>query len=214
MKFYCILLLCWGLALPPAWSWQWVTLKYRSGDWYNSRQGVETLLREISLRTTVEVQTDILELDLEDIRIFEQPFLFLNGHVPLSMGAREKENFRRYVQSGGFVFINDDYGMDESVRTLLSEIFPGQPLTALPFDHELYHCFYSFPQGLPKIHEHDGGAPRGLGIFVNGRLSVYYSANTDIADGWDPPAVHNDPPEIREKALRMGVNIIVYALSH
>lgn len=120
----------------------------------------------------------------------------------------------RYFERGGFLWADDNYGMDRHLRAQLDRVLPGSPLVELPFDHEIYHSFYEFPEGLPKIHEHDGGPPHGYGVYLNGRMVVFYSFNTDIGDGLEDGEVHNDPPEKREAALRMGINIAVYALSH
>ncbi len=211
-----LVLLGLGLFLQPVrlQAFQWVTIQYRSGDWYNSRQGVELFLKQLQSRTTINVEQNIKELPLDDERLFEYAFIFINGHVPIVINDREKEFLRRFIQNGGFVFINDDYGIDESVRKIIAEVFPGMPLKEIPFTHPIYHCFYQFPQGIPKIHEHDGGRPQALGLFQGDRLVLFYAFNTDIADGWDPPSVHNDPDAIRESAIRMGINIVVYALSH
>ncbi len=210
-----VVLFCLLLFLPlSGFSFQWVIVQYKSGDWYNARPSVMNLLKELEKRTTIEVDHKIPELSLEDERIFEYSFLFLNGHVPVVMNSKEKDFLRRYILNGGFLFINDDYGIDKSVREILSEVFPDYPLQDIPYNHPIYHSLYDFPAGLPKIHEHDGGAPRGMGIVINSRVCVFYAFNADIADGWDDESVHNDPMEKREQALRMGINIVIYALSH
>ncbi len=196
------------------WAFDWVIVKYRVGDWYNARDGVKNFLAELAKRTTVEVDPEPLELSLDDARIFEHQFLFLNGHVPVELNAVERANLRKFILNGGFLFANDDYGMDESFRRLVKEVFPDYPFEQVAFDHPVYHCFYNFSEGLPKIHEHDGKPPEGWGLFVDGRLAVYYDFSSDIADGWDYPEVHQDPQEKREAAFRMGVNIVVYALTH
>lgn len=195
------------------WAFDWVIVKYRAGDWYNARAGVGNFLLELKSRTTIEVDTTPVELSLDDERIFERQFLFLNGHVPVDLNTRERQNLRKFILNGGFVFANDDYGMDESFRRVVKEVFPEYPFEQVAFEHEIYHCFYDFPNGLPKIHEHDAKPPEGWGLFIDGRLAIYYAYSSDIADGWDYPEVHHDPAAVRESAFRMGVNIVVYALS-
>lgn len=190
-----------------------VIVQYTGGDWYNARAGVGVFLTELSARTTIDTEKKAVELPLSDTAIFGHPFLFINGHAPLLLNDRERHHLRQYILAGGFVFVNDDYGLDESFRKLCGEVFPEYPLTEVPWDHGIYSCFYRFDKGLPKIHEHDGGAPKGYGLFINGRLALYYAFNTDIADGWDPPGTHDDPPQVRESAVRMGINIVVWALT-
>ncbi len=208
-----IFLLFFFLAIP-LFSFDIVLMKYPRGDHYNSRKGVKLFLEEVKRRTSIEVNEKIFELSLDEVEIFEHYFLILNGHIPVDLSETEKKNLRLFLENGGFLFANDDYGMDKSFRKLMKEIFPDKTLTKIPFSHPIYNCFYSFPRGIPKIHEHDGGAPEGLGIFLGERLAVFYAFNTDIIDGWDPPEVHNDPPEKREEAIRMGVNIVIYSLQN
>ncbi len=194
-------------------SFDFVILKYKSGDYYNARAGVGNFLIELKKRTTIDVNETPIELSLEDENLFNYYFLFLNGHVPIQFSEKEKLLLRRFVLNGGFLFANDDYGMDESFRKVIKEVFPDYNLIEIDFNHPVYHIFYNFNQGLPKIHEHYEGAPRAYGIFINGRLAVFYDYNSDIADGWDSPEVHNDPPEKREAAFKMGINIVIYSLS-
>ncbi len=193
---------------------EFVILKYKGGDYYNARAGVENFLGELRKRTTVETSPKPPELSLDDEAVFRRVFLFLNGHLPVSFSPAERANLRKFIEGGGFLFANDDYGMDESFRREMRDIFPEYPLREIPFDHAVYRILYSFPQGIPKVHEHDGGRARAYGIFIRGRLAVFYAFNTDIADGWDFAEVHNNPQETREAAIRMGVNIVLYALSH
>jgi hypothetical protein len=129
--------------------------------------------------------------------------------------AREAERLRRYLDGGGFLYVNDDYGLDESIRRELAKVFPDQDLVPLPASHPVYHVHFDFPDGLPKIHEHDAKPAQGFGLFdESGRLAVFYAYESDLADGWEAAEVHNDPPEVRERALRMGVNLLVYAMTY
>jgi hypothetical protein len=150
----------------------------------------------------------------KDPDLFACPILYMTGHGNVFFNAEETALLRRYLSGGGFLFADDNYGMDASFRREMRKLFPEHPLTELPFTHEICRCFYAFPDGIPKIHKHEGGAPHAFGIFHDGRMVVFYSFNTDLGDGWEDARVHNDPPEKREQAIRMGVNVIVYALTH
>jgi hypothetical protein len=189
-------------------------VKYRGGDWYNNIDSVKNLLRYISERTSIKVDREPKLVSLESKEIFDCDILYISGHVPINFNETEKKNLRDYlINYKGFVFVNDDYGMDESFRKEIKKVFPEYNLEVVPFSHPIYNIFYKFPNGLPKIHEHDGGPPEGLGIFIEGELRLFYSYNTDIGDGWDSPEVHNDPENVREEAIRMGINIVMYALT-
>lgn len=189
-------------------------VKYRGGDWYNNIDSVKNLLRYISERTSIKVDREPKLVSLESKEIFDCDILYISGHVPINFNETEKKNLRDYlINYKGFVFVNDDYGMDESFRKEIKKVFPEYNLEVVPFSHPIYNIFYKFPNGLPKIHEHDGGPPEGLGIFIDGELRLFYAYNTDIGDGWDSPEVHNDPENVREEAIRMGINIVMYALT-
>jgi hypothetical protein len=189
-------------------------VKYRGGDWYNNIDSVKNLLRYISERTSIKVNREPKLVSLESKEIFDCDILYISGHVPINFNETEKKNLRDYlINYKGFVFVNDDYGMDESFRKEIKKVFPEYSLEVVPFSHPIYNIFYKFPNGLPKIHEHDGGPPEGLGIFIEGELRLFYAYNTDIGDGWDSPEVHNDPENVREEAIRMGINIVMYALT-
>lgn len=190
-------------------------LKYGGGgDWYNDPGELPSLAREAKKRAKISVSEKQKVVTLLDADLYKYPFLFMTGHGNISFSAEEAKALRKYVEAGGFLYADDDYGMDEAFRRELKKSFPGIKWLELPQSFPLYHCFYNFPKGLPKIHEHYPGPPKGYGIFIKGRLAVYYTYNTNISDGWDPPDVHNDPPEIREKAFRMGVNLLVYVLTN
>jgi hypothetical protein len=140
--------------------------------------------------------------------------IYMTGHGRVTFSDEDAGLLRKYLERGGFLWADDNYGMDASFRAEMGKVFPESPLVELPYDHGIYHAFYEFSEGLPKIHEHDGGPPHGYGVFYEGRLVVFYSFNTDIGDGMEDAQVHEDPPEKREAALKMGVNVVVYALSH
>ena len=182
------------------------------GDWYNDRSILPNLMREVEHRTGVDAAEQESIVKLTDAELFQYPFLFMTGHGNVRFDQEEAERLRLYLASGGFLYIDDDYGMDEAVRRELRKVFPDRELIELPFDHPIYHLLYDFPNGLPKIHEHDGKAPQGFGLFHQGRLVLFYTYETNISDGWADPEVHQDPQQIREQAFRMGVNILLYAM--
>jgi hypothetical protein len=137
----------------------------------------------------------------------------MTGHGNISINEAEARNLRNYLDNGGFLYVDDDYGLDEHFRNMIQQVYPNEELVEVPFSHPIYHQLYDFPEGLPKIHKHDGKPPQGFAIFREGRMVVYYTYETNLSDGWANPDVHNDPPEVREKALQMGANILIYALT-
>jgi hypothetical protein len=183
------------------------------GDWYANPSSLPNLLDEISKRSSVRVSSHPAEVRLTDPDLADHPYLYLTGHGNISLSDREVEALREHLLDGGFLHADDNYGLDASLRRELARVFPEQELTEVPSDHPAYHILYPFPAGLPKIHEHDGLPAQGLGIFVEGRLAVYYSYQSDLGDGWEDPSVHGDSPELREQAIRMGVNLFLYALT-
>jgi hypothetical protein len=182
------------------------------GDWYNDRSILPNLMREVKQRTEIETAEQEVIVKLTDAELFQYPFLFMTGHGNVTFDQEEAERLRLYLASGGFLYIDDDYGMDEAIRRELRKVFPDQELVELPFDHPIYHLLYDFPDGLPKIHEHNNKPPQGFGLFHQGRLVLFYTYETNISDGWADPDVHGDPQEIRELAFRMGINILLYAM--
>jgi len=189
-------------------------VKYRGGgDWYNDPSIIPNLCREIRRRTAINVGLEQDVVSLEDrLALFSHPVIFMTGHGNIKLSDREVKNLRDYLTHGGFLYADDDYGMDDAFRREIKKVFPENELVEIPFTHPIYHIHYDFPNGLPKIHEHDGKPPQGFGIFHDGRLVVFYTYETNISDGWADPEVHGDPPEKREEAFRMGINIMVYAL--
>lgn len=188
-------------------------LKYGGGgDWYNDPDAVPNLCRELNERTTIRASEDEAHIGLMDEKLFNHPFLFMTGHGNVVFSDEEVVRLRRFLEGGGFLYADDDYGMDDAFRREMAKVLPGSELVELPQDHGIYRQVYRFPDGVPKTHEHEDGPPRGYGMYVDGRLAVYYTFNTNISDGWT--AAHDDPPEVRETAFRMGVNIVSYALTH
>ncbi len=187
-------------------------LKYSGGgDWYNDPEIIPNLCKELNKRTNISALTDEAQVSLLDEKLYNYPFLFMTGHGNISFSDEEVRRLRGFLERGGFLYADDDYGMDESFRREMKKVFPNAELVELPIDHPIYHSFYHFPQGLPKIHEHYEGPPKGYGIFIGGRMAVFYTYNSNISDGWTDR--YNDPPEKREEAIRMGINIIVYFLT-
>jgi hypothetical protein len=182
------------------------------GDWYANPSSLPNLLQAIGSRTTLPVTPREKVVTLADADLWQVPYLYMTGHGNVHWSDAELATLRRYLQQGGFLHADDNYGMDESIRRELARLFPDRPLVEVPLDHPIYHLIYQFPQGIPKIHEHDGKPAQGFGIFVDGRLVVYYSYQSDLGDGWEDFEVHRDPAEKHEAALRMGVNLFVYAV--
>jgi hypothetical protein len=182
------------------------------GDWYANPSSLPNLLAAIRTRTGIPVAAREATVTPLDPSLPDHPYLYMTGHGNVSFSPAERAALRAYLLGGGFLHADDNYGLDESFRREMREIFPDAELTEIPPSHPIYHVFYDFPEGLPKVHEHDGKAPQGFGIFYGGRLVVLYSYETDLGDGWEDEGVHDDPPEVREQALRMGVNIFLYAL--
>ncbi len=184
------------------------------GDWYSDPSSLTNLLAAINERTNTRAASREVVVEITDAELFEYPYLYMTGHGNVHFTDDDVKILRNYFRAGGFLHADDNYGMDSSFRREIMKIFPDSPLVELPFDHPIYHSFYEFPDGLPKIHEHDGKPPQGFGIFYEDRLAIFYTYECDLGDGWEDPDVHEDPPEKREQALQMGINIVMYALTH
>lgn len=182
------------------------------GDWYWGSSAIPNFLNYVRDNTDFPVDTIERVVKIMDPDLFKYPFLFATGHGAVSFSEEEKERLRQYLSSGGFLFVNDSYGMDEHFKKELTTLFPERQIVELPFDHPIYHSFYDFPNGPPKIHEHDNNPPRAYAVVLNGRVAVYFLVESDIGDGWEDQQVHNDPENKRLEALKMGLNILAYAL--
>jgi len=182
------------------------------GDWYCNPTSLPNWLAQFEARTGLPAarREAVVTLDSEDLHRY--PLLYLSGHGRIALEPRELESLRRYLDAGGFLWADDNYGLDTSFRAMMSELYPGQELEPLGGDHPLYRCYYELP-GLPKIHEHDGDPARGFGLFRGGRLVVLYTWSADIGDGLEDADVHGDPAETREAAMRMAVNVLTWALT-
>ena len=182
------------------------------GDWYANPSSLPNLLKALGERTPMRMTARERVVQLLDDDLWQVPYLYMTGHGNVKWSERELVVLRRYLEQGGFLHVDDNYGMDESIRREIARLFPDRPLVEVPWDHPVYRIVYEFPKGLPKIHEHDGKPAQGFGVFVDGRLVLYYSYQSDLGDGWEDPDVHKDPPEKHEAALRMGVNLFTYAV--
>jgi hypothetical protein len=182
------------------------------GDWYANPTSLPNLLAAIEERTALQTAGRERVIRLTDPELWDVPYLYLTGHGNVAFAERDLVTLRRWLLQGGFLHVDDNYGLDPSWRREVARLFPDRPFVEVPLDHPIYHLVYDFPEGLPKIHEHDGKPAQGFGIFVEGRLILFYSHQTDLGDGWEDPAVHGDPPALREAAIRMGVNLFAYAV--
>jgi hypothetical protein len=183
------------------------------GDWYANPSGLPNLVAAIRERTALPIAPAPARVRLTDATLWSYPFLYMTGHGNVLFSEEEVRLLRRYLQRGGFLHVDDNFGLDESFRREIRRVFPDRELQELPADHPVFHAFYRFPQGLPKIHEHEGKPPQAFGIFERGRLVVFYSYESDLGNGWEDADKYDTPPELREAALRMGVNLFLYALS-
>jgi hypothetical protein len=184
------------------------------GDWYANPSSIPNLLQAIHQRTTIPAATREVAVRLTDPELWDVAYLHATGHGNIHWSDEELKILRKWLEQGGFLHVDDNYGLDESFRREVARLFPDHPLVEVPLDHPIYHLVYDFPHGIPKIHEHDGKPAQGLGIFLKGRLVLYYSYQSDLGDGWEDESVHHDPPEKHEAALRMGVNLLAYAVGY
>jgi hypothetical protein len=183
------------------------------GDWYANPSSLANLLAAIRAQTGLPVADREVTVALDSPRLWEVPYLYMTGHGNVRFSETEVERLRRYLEAGGFLHADDNYGMDESFRREMGRVFPQQPLVEVPLDHPVYGLVHAFPEGLPKVHEHDGEPAQGLGIYLGERLVVFYSYQSDLGDGWEDLAVHDTPPALHDAALRMGVNLFAYAVA-
>ncbi len=191
-------------------------LKYDGGgDWYNDPLEEPTLLDYVKAHTDINVDPNYYYVDIMSDDIFTYSFLFMTGHGNIRFTDEQAARLRKYLDNGGFLYADDDYGMDGPFRREIKKVFPDSRLVELPFSYGLYDCVYDFPNGPPKIQDwEDGKTPQAFGLFIGKRLAVYYTTECNPSDGWDPPEVHGDPENKRVEALEFGTNIIYWALTH
>ena len=189
-------------------------LKYSGGaDWYNDPSAEVNLLNFIKQNTNIKVDARYQFIDISSDEIFSYPFLFMTGHGNVVFSDDDVKRLRSYLENGGFLYIDDDYGLDNALRREMEKVFPTNDFIELPFSHPVYNIVYKFENGPPKTHKHDEKPPQGFGIFIGERLAIFYTYESNPSDGWADAEVHNNPPETREEALRFGTNIVVFALS-
>lgn len=188
-------------------------LKYKGGgDYYANPSSLPNLVEFCNSNLKTDISKDVPYVDVGSSDLFQYPFVHMTGHGNVVFSSAEADNLRTYLEAGGFLHIDDNYGMDQFIRVELKKVFPNNELIELPSSHPVFHQKFSF-NGIPKIHEHDGGKAQCFGIFVEGKLVLVYTFETDLGDGWEDQSVHNDPPEKRKEALQMGANILMYAFS-
>lgn len=190
-------------------------LKYNGGgDWYANPTALPNLIKFCNQNIDTEINEKPNTVEVGNALIFQYPYLHMTGHGNVVFSKEEAENLRTYLLSGGFLHVDDNYGMEPYLRKELLKVFPDKELEELGADHPVFDQVYKFPEGLPKIHEHDGKRPQALGIFHEGRLVLLFTFESDLGDGWEDPTVHNDPKDVRDKALQMGANIISYVFKN
>lgn len=211
---FAILLVTGSSFTTPA-SYQIALLKYRGGgDWYANPTSLTNLIAFCNQNLRMNIDPEYATVDAGSAELFNYPFIHMTGHGNAVFDEQEARNMRNYLLAGGFLHIDDNYGLDPYVRPLMKKVFPELDFIELPFSYPIYHQHYDFPNGLPKIHEHDGKPAQGFGLIWEGRLVCFYSYECDLGDGWEDQAVHKDPEETRQKALKMGANLLQYVFSH
>ncbi|GEO04954.1 hypothetical protein AAE02nite_26180 [Adhaeribacter aerolatus] len=209
----CLLTLFGSLAQNP--SFQIAKLKYNGGgDWYANKTSLPNLIKFCNQNLSMNINKDEAIVEVGSAELFSYPFVHMTGHGNVVFSDAEAENLRKYLVNGGFLHIDDNYGLDKYIRAEMKKVFPELNFVELPFNHPIYHQKYKFPKGLPKIHEHDNKSPQGFGLIYQGRLVCFYSYECDLGNGWEDQEIYNDPEEKRQLALRMGANILSYALTN
>lgn len=194
---------------------QLIRLKYDGGgDWYNDQSSDVNLMRFVEAQTNIKVEANYRFVDIATDEIFKHPIIWMTGHGNIVFSESEAARLRNYLENGGFLYIDDDYGFDKFIRTEMKKVFPEAEFIEIPLNHPIFKSHFDFSKGLPKIHEHDDKIPQSFGIFLDGKLVCFYTFESNLGDGWADPEVHNDSKEKRELALKMGTNIIIYALTN
>ena len=189
-------------------------LKYQGGgDWYANKTALPNLIEFCNQQLNMNLAAEEDVVDVGSQEIFYYPYIYMTGHGNVVFSDQQAENLRNYLIAGGFLHIDDNYGMDPFVRLEMKKVFPALDFVELPFDHPIYRQKFTFKTGVPKIHEHDGKPPQGLGILYQGRLLCFYSYESDLGNGWEDQSVHNDPEAVRQQALKMGSNILSFCFT-
>jgi len=217
MKLFLLIIFIF-ISAQTVWSSSDITIariQYQGGgDWYGNRTTFVNLFQYINQNTNLDISDKEVSVKLMDKELFKYPLVYIAGHGNIRFSEDEVTRFRKYLMNGGFLWADDDYGMDPAFRREMKKVFPEGEWIELPYSHPIYHAYFQFPNGLPKIHKHDGGPPKGLGLFFDGQMVAFYSLNTDISDGCEDPDIHGDPMDVRQEALKMGTNIFIWALTH
>ena len=183
------------------------------GDWYADPSSLPNLINFITTQTNIKIDNNEYKIKLTNEELYSHTFLYLTGHGNIRFNDEEVGALRSHLLKGAFLHADDNYGMHDSFKREMKKVFPEKEWVELPIDHPIYSCYFNLPNGLPKIHEHNGKPPKGLGLFDNKRLMVYFSYESDLGDGWEDPEVHNNPEIVRQSALQMGTNIVWYSLT-
>jgi len=209
---YLIIIVALSSYTPP--TYQIALLRYNGGgDWYANPTSLTNLIQFANQNIGTNLNTEYATVDVGSTELYNYPFIHMTGHGNVVFSDRDAENLRNYLKGGGFLHIDDNYGLDKFIRPQMKKVFPELEFVELPFSHPIFHQKYDFPNGLPKIHEHDGKRPQGFGLFYNGRLLCFYSYDCDLGDGWEDQDVHKDSEATRTKALRMGANILQFVFN-
>ncbi|MEL0650244.1 DUF4159 domain-containing protein [Algibacter sp. TI.3.09] len=213
MKFIASILFC--LLSVVCTAQDLAILKYQGGgDWYGNATALPNLITFCNENINTRINPKVETVEVSSPDIFQYPFIHMTGHGNVFFNETDSENLRNYLISGGFLHIDDNYGMQPYITKELKKVFPNKDLIELPATHPVFNSAFSFPKGLPKIHEHDGKRPQAFGLFEKDRLILLFTYESDLGDGWEDPQIHNDPADVREKALKMGANIVKYAFEH
>ncbi len=199
---------------PPDTELTVARLRYAPGDWYGNPSSLPNLLAFVREELALPTADREAVVTATDPELGRYPLLYLTGHGEIRLTEAEVRALRAYLTNGGFLHADDNFGIDSTLRREIGRVFPDEPLVELPADHPIYRAAFPLASGLPKVHEHTGGPPRGYGVYHDGRLVLFYSFNSDLGDGWEDADVHGDPPAVRRAALQMGANVFVYALTH
>ncbi len=213
--FFCLLVLLWVSTISinaQQASFKIAKLKYNGGgDWYANKTSLSNLIQFCNQNLRMNISPEEAVVEVGSPELFSYPFVHMTGHGNVVFSESEAENLRKYLMGGGFLHIDDNYGLDKFIRTEMKKVFPELEFVELPFNHPVYHQKFDFDKGLPKIHEHDNKPPQGFGLIYQGRLVCFYSYECDLGNGWEDQETYNDPEEKRQQALQMGANLLSYA---
>ena len=215
MRFVAIFALIFSAVMAQAQPVRIALLKYNGGgDWYANPTSLPNLIEYCNKNIGTNINPEPATVDVGSAELFNYPLVHLTGHGNIVFSESDVLNLRHYLAAGGFLHIDNNYGIEQYVRREMKKVLPDQEFVELPFNHPIYHTVYQFDNGLPKIHEHDNLPPQGFGLFIDGRLVCFFSHECDLGDGWEDPSVHNDPMEKHIEALQMGANIVGFVFSH